>query len=698
MASVKILLGNYPHTRPVKDGTIGLDGVDGEFVEAQPLYTAFPRMVRDLEFDVCELPLATYLQAREAGVGLTLLPLVMVASTHHGSLTRRPDAAALTVRQLAGQRVGVRSYAQTTGLWVRGVLHEEHGIEAGEITWVTTEEPHVATCRQPPNVERSAAASVGELVRTGDVVAAVLGPRAIGGQGKGLVPVLPDPQAAAAAWIERHGCVPVNHVVVVREELMQRDPGAVRAVYRALAEAIAATADQREDSPAGRAVAAGWSPQLRACLRIAGQYALQQQLVREAVDVEAIEQQTRGIDAAPNLSTTDLRVRPAAPTRVPRVWTPELLAKVDWRKRAAAEPFRGLSAAGVVRPGLVRLRPSGVDTTAMRTAVENYLGALSAKQRTEGQFAMDDVSWRHWANGARYFLRHGLCLEELDDGLRTKALELIATCLSAYGYTQLIDLLHLNLTIGELRGEPELLNEWLYWFSVYGDPESGQPWGWQLDGHHVNVNCVLVGDQLTFTPTFLGAEPVIAPSGKYAGTAVFRREEALGEQFFTGLTPAQRQRAVIADELPPDLYAGAFRDNLELDHAGLPFGELDPAQRERARDLIGLYVDRAAPGPARVRRADVRGYEDETWFAWIGGTGGNGADESVFYYRVHSPVILIEFEHQAGVMYANDVPTRRHIHTVVRTPNGGDYGADLLRQHHERHHRPQRSRTTEEKA
>jgi hypothetical protein len=499
--------------------------------------------------------------------------------------------------------------------------------------------------------------------------------------------VLPNPQAAAAAWVERHGCVPVNHVVVAREELMQREPRAVRAVYRALAQAVAVTASRRPDTPVGRAITAGWTPQLRAALRIGGQYALEQELLRAPIDVAAIEQQSRGMDEAPNLSTTDLRVRPAALTRRPQVWTPELRAKVDWRRRAADEPFRGVSSTGTVQPGLIRLDPSGVDLRAMRTAVGEYLSALDEKQRAEGSFAIDDVSWRHWANGARYFLRHGLCLEELDDDLRVKALNVIAACLSAYGYTQVLDLLHLNLTIGELRGEPEMLNEWLYWFSVYGDPLGGRPWGWQLDGHHVNVNCVLVRDQLTLTPTFLGAEPVTAPSGKYAGTTAFRREEALAEQLFDALSPAQRELAVIAEELPPDLYAGAFRDNLELDHAGLPWGRLDPRQRETALDLVGLYVHRAADGPARVRMQDVLAHEQDTRFAWVGGVSGDGSGQSVFYYRIHSPVILIEFEHQAGVMYANDLPTRRHIHTVVRTPNGGDYGADLLRQHHERHHR-----------
>jgi hypothetical protein len=374
---------------------------------------------------------------------------------------------------------------------------------------------------------------------------------------------------------------------------------------------------------------------------------------------------------------TGLRNRPGAPTRRPEVWTPELLAKVEWRRRAADEPFRGVSTSDGVREGIFGLE--GADTSAPREAVHAYLAALTESQRAEAVFAIDDVSWRHWNNGARYFLRHGICLEELAEPVRDKAMAVLATSLSAYGYQQVVDFMHLNLTIGELRGEENLLNEWLYWFSVYGDPGSGA-WGWQLDGHHVNVNCVFVGDRMTLTPTFLGAEPVVAEAGKYAGTTAFRREEAVGSELFATFTAAQRQRAVITDQLPPELFVGAFRDNFELDYAGLPFDRLTTAQRILADELIGLYVGRAHPAQARLRTDEVRAHEAETYFAWAGDPGG------VFYYRVHSPVILIEFEHQAGVMFDNDHPTRRHIHTVVRTPNGGDYGVDLLRRHHERFH------------
>jgi hypothetical protein len=378
-----------------------------------------------------------------------------------------------------------------------------------------------------------------------------------------------------------------------------------------------------------------------------------------------------------------LRRRPGAATRRPAVWTPELAAKVEWRRRAAGEPFRGVAGPGGVRSGLFPLGSTGVDVGGMRRAAGDYLAALSAPELAAGLFPMDHESWRHWANGARYFLRHGLCLEDLDATRRRLALAVLARTLSGSGYRQVVDLMRLNRTVGELRGEEDLLNEWLYWFTVYGEPEHGRPWGWQLDGHHVNVNCAFVGDRMVLTPTFLGAEPVVAESGKYAGTTAFRREEAVGQELFSSLTGRQRGQATIAGTLPSDLFAGAFRDNFELNYEGLPFGELTPGQRAIAAELLGLYVDRAGEGHARVRMDEVLAHEKETYFAWV----GEGGPDGVFYYRVHSPVLLVEFEHQAGVMFDNDVPSRRHIHTVVRTPNGNDYGVDLLRQHHERFHR-----------
>ncbi|MFG3166313.1 hypothetical protein [Streptomyces sp. NPDC048200] len=296
-APLSVLLGNHPHTRPLKDGTIPVEGVDCRYPESSPLPPAFARMVRYLAYDICELPMATYLQALDAGIPVTLLPAVLVGSTHHRSLTRLPQGPRITPRDLVGRRVGVRSYGQTTGLWVRGWLQEEYGVTAGDVTWVTTEDIHVAHYVNPSYVERSRAERVADLLHAHEVCAAVLGPKAIGGQGAGLVPLVDDAEAAGLAWTERHATIPANHLLVVRDDVLRTRPDAVLAFYRALRQAIADTAGERDDSPAGRAVTTGWSTSLTSCLDIAGRYALEQNLIGGPVDVAAIEKKTHFLDA-----------------------------------------------------------------------------------------------------------------------------------------------------------------------------------------------------------------------------------------------------------------------------------------------------------------------------------------------------------------------------------------------------------------
>jgi hypothetical protein len=243
--------------------------------------------------------------------------------------------------------------------------------------------------------------------------------------------------------------------------------------------------------------------------------------------------------------------------------------------------------------------------------------------------------------------------------------------------------MHLNRTIGEIRGEIEDLNEWSYWFSLYGDQEPSQPWGWQLDGHHVNVNCAVVDGRLVLTPTFLGAEPVAAFAGKYSGTWALQDEQDRGSALYESLSTAQRQAATLAAAMPADLITGLGRDNYELNYEGVRLSTFSRAQQALAVELISVYVGRERKDSAALRLAEVLDHLSDTYFAWIGEPNPDG----VFYYRVHSPVIIIEFEHARGIMFDNDYHARNHIHTIVRTPNGNDYGRDYLRQHHERSHR-----------
>ena len=278
-------------------------------------------------------------------------------------------------------------------------------------------------------------------------------------------------------------------------------------------------------------------------------------------------------------------------------------------------------------------------------------------------------------------MRHGVGLHTLNAAQREAALALVSSALSSSGFESARNVMKLNEHAVEISNLPDEYNEWYYWMSVFGTPSLTEPWGWQMDGHHLIINCLVFGDQMVLTPNFMGSEPVFARFGKYEGTRVFEAEEHLGLALLQGLSSEQQKRAIIGTTLPGDVLGTAFRDNLQFPREGIRYDELASKQQEALRKLIGIYVHRIRPGHAEIRFDEVCDHLRDTQFAWIGGHD----DKSPFYYRVYNPVVLIEFDHQPGVVYANNEPSRDHIHTLVRTPNGNDYGKDLLRQHYEEH-------------
>ena len=147
------------------------------------------------------------------------------------------------------------------------------------------------------------------------------------------------------------------------------------------------------------------------------------------------------------------------------------------------------------------------------------------------------------------------------------------------------------------------------------------------------------------------------------------------------LSPAQRAKAAVDAKTPLEIFAPAFKDNLQLPYQGIRVSEFAPAQQAALMALIESHIGKMREGHAAVRMTEIKRYLDQTWFIWMGSTALNQPD-SVFYYRIHSPVVLIEFDHVRGVALPNKEPSRNHAHTVIRTPNGNDYGMDLLRQHH----------------
>jgi len=361
---------------------------------------------------------------------------------------------------------------------------------------------------------------------------------------------------------------------------------------------------------------------------------------------------------------------------------------LDREAALAGDPFVGIRPPSGVEKGLFKIESSGVSTEPVREAAEKFLSVLSDTQRKKTVFPVDDPEWRQWMN-QHFYVRKGVGFDEMDSSQRDAAFGLMRASLSADGLKLSRDIMNLNRTLGELNNDNFAeYNEWLYWITVMGEPSEDKPWGWQIDGHHLIINYFVLGDQVVMTPLFIGSEPVVATSGKFKGTSIMQSEQDDALKLLRALSESQRSVAILeSSKESNNNLSEAFRDNVVLDYAGLKVSEFSAAQKKQLLGLMALYVNNMDEGHAKLRMEEIEAHLDDTYFAWIGGS----ADDSVFYYRIHSPVVLVEFDHQRPVgirhLYPGvRLPIREHVHAVVRTPNGNDYGKDLLRQHYGQSH------------
>ena len=358
----------------------------------------------------------------------------------------------------------------------------------------------------------------------------------------------------------------------------------------------------------------------------------------------------------------------------------------DYERKGLAEPFKGITANGKVEPGFFGIHSTGVSTAAVRTAAERFLASLTKEQHDRTMFAIDDPEWRKWMN-QHFYVRQGVSFREMTGSQRDAAFALLEASLSARGLKLTRDVMRLNETLAELTNDHEFLGEWLYFITVMGKPSATEPWGFQLDGHHAIVNYFVLGDQVVMTPFFVGSEPVAATAGAYKGISILQDEQNRGLDMLLALDKDRRAKAILNPNKTENYnLTEAFKDNVVIDYAGTRVAEFSLPERRQLLDLVELYVGNMDDGHARVKMDEVKRQIDRTYFAWIGGSDST----SVYYYRIHSPVILIEFDHQRPANLARfsknpKLPTRQHIHCVVRTPNGNDYGKDLLRQHYQSH-------------
>jgi 4,5-dihydroxyphthalate decarboxylase len=281
-ATLRIAIGDYPHTLPLKRGEIVSPWLTLDFVAVKPMYKAFLPMVREHAYDASEMALATAIQAKAYGKGLTLLPAAMLARFQHGTVLYNSARGTLTPADLPGKRVGVRSYGQTTGVWMRGILQNDYGVDMSRVQWVTFEEGHVAEGRDPPDVIRAKPGQdLTQMLLAGELDAAIYG--AAMPDDARLKSLIADPEAAAREWYEKHRLVPVNHMVVVTDELARARPDVVAELYRLL------EAGKRAAGPAGPLDTAPFGKDAnRPCLELLMSYAVQQKLTPAMIAVDAL--------------------------------------------------------------------------------------------------------------------------------------------------------------------------------------------------------------------------------------------------------------------------------------------------------------------------------------------------------------------------------------------------------------------------
>jgi hypothetical protein len=267
--------------------------------------------------------------------------------------------------------------------------------------------------------------------------------------------------------------------------------------------------------------------------------------------------------------------------------------------------------------------------------------------------------------------------------------------MSPKGYDKARDCMRMNHFLGQVVNAPKVMNQYSYNFLLYGEPSLTEPWGWNFFGDHLCLNCFLLGKQMVISPTFMGAEPNIIDEGPWKGLTIFTEEEEKGLDLMRSLPAGVRDAAQIyklmKDPAMPEgrwhpadqrHLGGAFHDNRVIPYEGVRVSEFTAVQQKHLLDVAEVFLSYLPAGPLRERMSQLERHLPETRFAWIGGYG----DEDTFYYKIHSPVAMIEFDHHSGVFLTNEEPWKCHIHTVVRTPNGNDYGGDLLRQHYSHVH------------
>ncbi|RSL96677.1 hypothetical protein CEP52_011336 [Fusarium oligoseptatum] len=319
------------------------------------------------------------------------------------------------------------------------------------------------------------------------------------------------------------------------------------------------------------------------------------------------------------------------------------------------EPFKGVTNDGNVRRDLFDLQDDGIQIKDIVDATNELVQLLGDEQYHKTCYHIDSPEWRTWSNPEFLLSDKGIRLDEVSSEQRTAVMRILELTLSPEGYQKALGAMRINGFLGELVKTPVIMNEWSYNFIV-------------------------------ISPWFTGAEPNLIDEGPYKGTRILQTEERLGLELMTSLSPEKKGKTqvftLMKDPKMPEgrwnhddqrHLCGAYRDNRIVPYEGILVSEMTPAQQDIILAISNEYL-LYLPQKARQNRLDqIKSWFHETYFCWIGGW----AEHDPFYYRIQSPVVIIEFDHHSGVFLTNEEPAKFHIHTLLRTPNGGDYGMAL---------------------
>ncbi|KAI3572681.1 hypothetical protein IWW34DRAFT_811043 [Fusarium oxysporum f. sp. albedinis] len=337
---------------------------------------------------------------------------------------------------------------------------------------------------------------------------------------------------------------------------------------------------------------------------------------------------------------------------------------LHWR-RLFEEPYRGISTDGHIRDGLFELQDGDVPIEAIASTANAVLDVMPDNQRQRTCYHIDSPEWRSWSNPEFLLSGKGIRLDETTPELRQGILRVLELTLCPEGYQKALAAMRINHFLAALMQAPKVMNEFSYNFVLFGKPSVNSPWGFSFYGHHLCLSIFL------YRP-----EPNLIDEGEYKGTRILKNEEALGLQLMQNLTPEEQRNAQVYKELKdPSMplgrwnhddqrhLCGAFRDtgNTTIPYEGIRVSEMATAEQDLALAIVNEYLLYLPKKSRGIRLEQIKSWFSETYWCWIGGF----SDEDPFYYRIQSPVIIIEFDHHSGVFLNNAEPAKLHIHTLL---------------------------------